>query len=68
MPLIEVHLCAGRTDDEKKELLFAITEAVHKAIGAPIGSIRVWVNEIRATEIMAAGVLLSDRSKDSDHH
>jgi phenylpyruvate tautomerase PptA (4-oxalocrotonate tautomerase family) len=30
-------------------------------IGAPVDSIRVWINEFEPTEYMAGGVLLADR-------
>lgn len=63
MPLIEIHLAKGRTDAQKKALLAAVTEAVHASIGAPVESIRVWVQEFAPTEYMAAGILLSDRRK-----
>lgn len=33
MPLIEVHLLEGRTDEQKKALLQEITRAVHESIG-----------------------------------
>ena len=65
MPLIQVNMASGRTDEQKKAMLSAITEAVHSTIGAPLDSIRVWVNEFPATDYMAAGVLLSDKRRTS---
>ena len=63
MPLIEVHLLEGRSDAQKKALLSAITGAVHESIGAPLETIRVWIEEFPPTEYMAAGVLAADRKK-----
>jgi 4-oxalocrotonate tautomerase len=63
MPLVEIHLLAGRTEDQKKALLTAVTAAVHDSIGAPLESIRVWLQEFAPTECMSAGVLLADRNK-----
>ncbi len=63
MPLVEIHLLEGRTSDQKKALLSAVTLAVHESIGSPIESIRVWVQEFAPTEYMAAGVLAADRKK-----
>src|SRR5512135_2768810 len=54
MPLVEIHLLEGRTDEQKKALLSAVTLAVHETIGSPIESIRVWVQEFAPTEYMAA--------------
>jgi 4-oxalocrotonate tautomerase len=63
MPLIEIHLLEGRTDDQKKALLASVTKAVQESIGAPLETIRVWVQEFSAKEYMAAGVLAADRKK-----
>ena len=63
MPLIEVHLLEGRTEDQKKALLTAITKAVHESIGAPIETIRVWIEEFTPKDYMAAGVWYGDRKK-----
>ncbi len=63
MPLVEIHLLEGRTDDQKKALLAAVTTAVHESIGAPLESIRVWVQEFSPKEYMMAGVLASERKK-----
>lgn len=63
MPLVEIHMLEGRTDEQKKALLAAVTAAVHESIGAPIESIRVWVQEFSAREYMAAGVLAAEKKK-----
>lgn len=69
MPLVEIHLLEGRTDDQKKALLAAVTAAVHDSIGAPLESIRVWIQEFSQKEFMIAGVLAADRERSprSDH-
>ena len=36
MPLISVHLARGRTEQQKRALMEAITEAVQRSIGAPL--------------------------------
>ena len=61
MPLVQVHLAAGRTAEEKRALLSLVTEAVHAAIGAPVESIRVWIDEFPAEDYMAGGELLADK-------
>ncbi len=63
MPLVEIHMLEGRTDEQKKALLTAVTAAVHGSIGAPLESIRVWVQEFSPGEYMIAGVLAADRNK-----
>jgi 4-oxalocrotonate tautomerase len=61
MPLIQVHMAAGRSDEDKKRLMAALTSAAQEAIGAPLPSIRVWINEFEPTEFMAAGETMADR-------
>jgi 4-oxalocrotonate tautomerase len=63
MPLIEIHLLEGRTDEQKKALLGAVTDAVHDSIGAPLETIRIWVQEFSPKEYMAAGVLAAEKKK-----
>jgi 4-oxalocrotonate tautomerase family enzyme len=47
----------GRSAEQKKALLEAITHAVHESIGAPLPSIRVWIQEFSPKEFMVAGEL-----------
>jgi 4-oxalocrotonate tautomerase len=61
MPLINVHMAAGRTDEQKKALMAALTRAAQESIGAPLPSIRVWITEMQPTEFMAGGELMADR-------
>ncbi|MGH8971606.1 MAG: 2-hydroxymuconate tautomerase [Acidimicrobiia bacterium] len=61
MPLINVHLAAGRTDEQKKALMAALTQAAQDSIGAPLASIRVWITEMQPAEFMAGGELMADR-------
>ncbi|MBM3295444.1 MAG: 4-oxalocrotonate tautomerase [Candidatus Aminicenantes bacterium] len=63
MPLIEVHLLEGRTDEQKKNLLTAITKAVQETLGSPVETIRIWIEEFSPKDYMAAGVWYGDRSK-----
>ena len=59
MPLVEVHLLEGRTDEQKEALLKAITLAVHETIQAPLPTIRVWIDEFSPKHYMIAGKLKS---------
>jgi 4-oxalocrotonate tautomerase len=59
MPLIEVNILEGRTEDQKEALLSAITKAVQESIDAPLPTIRVWINEMNPKHYMVAGQLKS---------
>lgn len=63
MPLIEIHLLQGRTKEQKKALLEAVTKAVHESINAPLETIRVWIQEFPPDEYMVAGVLYAEKDK-----
>ena len=59
MPLVEVHLMEGRTEEQKEALLKAITAAVHESIQAPLSTIRVWIDEFPPKHYMVAGEIKS---------
>ena len=45
MPLININMIEGRTDQQKEALIKAVAEAVMNSIGAPEESIRVMISE-----------------------
>ncbi len=61
MPLVEIHLLEGRTDEQKKALLSAVTQAIHTSLGAPLETIRVWIEEFSPREYMSGGVWYADK-------
>lgn len=61
MPLIQVSMATGRTEEQKRAMLQAITDAVHDSIGAPVESIRVWIHEFDPADYIAGGEILADR-------
>lgn len=66
MPLIQVNMMQGRTPEQKRALLTAITDAVHQSIGAPIPSIRVWINELTPDGFITGGQMASDRQAERE--
>jgi len=63
MPLVQISMARGRTEEQKRAMLNAVTQAIHESIGAPIPSIRVWVSEFEASDFIAGGEILADRRK-----
>ena len=61
MPLVNVHMATGRTPDQKRALMEAITEAMVAHVGARREAVRVWIDEFTAGDFMAGGELLSDK-------
>lgn len=46
MPVVQVHLLEGRSDEQKEAVITEITEAMYRAVGAPKESIRVIISEM----------------------
>jgi 4-oxalocrotonate tautomerase len=63
MPLVEIHMLEGRTDEQKKALLDGVTETIRDSLGVPLTSIRVWIQEFSPKDYMVAGELYVDRKK-----
>ena len=61
MPLVNVHMATGRSAEQKRALMDAITDAAVECLGAQRESVRVWITEFESSEFMAGGELLSDK-------
>ncbi|MBX3521246.1 MAG: tautomerase family protein [Xanthobacteraceae bacterium] len=61
MPEVIVHAAAGRTPEQKKQLMLDITDAVVKNFGAPKEAVTVTIMEAPRELKMKAGVLFSER-------
>lgn len=61
MPLIEVTLGEGRSPEQLRSLISALTNAAHEAVDAPVDSIRVVLREVPLTHWAAGDVTLAER-------
>lgn len=61
MPLIEVTLIEGRTQEQLRALISGLTQAAMDAIAAPKESIRVIVREVPDTHWAAGDVTIAER-------
>ena len=61
MPLVEVTMVQGRTDEQVRSLISALTAAVEQAVGAPRESIRVVIREVPTTHWAAGDVTIAER-------
>ncbi|MGI9597100.1 MAG: 2-hydroxymuconate tautomerase [Acidimicrobiales bacterium] len=61
MPLVNVHMCEGRTPEQKLALMHAITDAMIEHTDSPRESVRVWIDEFPNTDFMSGGELLADK-------
>ena len=49
MPIANVQILEGRTDEQKAELIRRVTAAISESVGAPPEAVRVIVQEIPKT-------------------
>ena len=61
MPFIDVTIAQGRSPEQIRTLMHELTEAAHRAIGAPIANIRVCVREVPTTHWSAGDVTVAER-------
>lgn len=60
MPLVHVELIEGRSQEQLKQLVADITDAVTKNTGAPAEHVHVILDEMRKDRYAVAGVLKSN--------
>jgi 4-oxalocrotonate tautomerase len=46
MPIIQIILIEGRDPEKVEQCIRDVAQTVHKSLGAPLSSIRVYVNEV----------------------
>lgn len=61
MPIINVKLLEGRSDDQLKDLVTEVTNAVEKTTSANRDAIHVIVEEMKKNHYGVAGVRKSDQ-------
>lgn len=61
MPIIHVNMYEGRTIDQKRKLVTAMTDAVVKSLEVKPDLVRIILHEIPKHNLAVAGVLASDR-------
>jgi 4-oxalocrotonate tautomerase len=63
MPIIEMHLMEGRTDEQKSGVAKAVTEAVTASLGVRAESVRILITEHGKHEFYVAGTTLAARNQ-----
>lgn len=61
MPFVTVKMLPGRTDEQKRNLVEKVTDAVSETTGAPKENITVFIEEMQANHYGVAGKLFSDK-------
>jgi len=55
MPLVNIHLLEGRTEEQKRAAIQRVTAALQESLGAPPETIRIWFTEIAKTDLGIGG-------------
>lgn len=63
MPIIQVNMMEGRSEEQKRDLILKITDAAVAALGAPRESVRIMIHEMKAEHFAVGGVPFSERTK-----
>lgn len=61
MPEVMINLAAGRTDEQKKGLMYDITQAVMKNCNVPADAVTVQINEASLNNKMKGGETFAER-------
>lgn len=61
MPLVHIQMAEGRTPQQKRAVMEAMTDAMVEHLGASRDSVRVWITEFPDTDFMAGGEVLADK-------
>lgn len=46
MPVAQINILEGRTDEQKEELIREVTDAISRSLGAPVESVRIIITEM----------------------
>ena len=63
MPEVTINLAAGRSSEQKKALMYDITQAVMKNCNVPADAVVVQINEAQLVNKMKGGQTFEERQK-----
>ena len=56
MPIAQIHIVEGRTDEQKETLIREVSEAISRSLDAPLNTVRVIITEMPKTHFGIGGV------------
>ncbi|MNN35798.1 2-hydroxymuconate tautomerase [compost metagenome] len=63
MPIIEMHMIEGRTDEQKRRVAAAVTAAVSESLDCSPETVRILITEHRQEEFYVAGLNKAQRAE-----
>ncbi|MGN7385646.1 2-hydroxymuconate tautomerase [Sporosarcina sp. SAFN-015] len=61
MPYVTVKMLEGRTEEQKRNLVKKVTDAVAETTGAPVENVVVFIEDMPKNHYGVAGKLYSDK-------
>jgi 4-oxalocrotonate tautomerase len=56
MPVLHVYLFEGRTEEQKADLMKALTDTVAQSLGAPPENVRIMIQDLQKENYAVGGV------------
>ncbi len=63
MPIAQINILDGRTDEQKEALIHEVTDAIVRSLDAPVESVRVIINEMPKQHFGIAGQSAKQRGR-----
>lgn len=64
MPIIQIHIRKGRTEEQKRELMKRVTDAVEESLGVKRESIRIMIHELDGLHYSVSGIPIQDQENE----
>ncbi|SAK56052.1 4-oxalocrotonate tautomerase [Caballeronia hypogeia] len=62
MPIVQITMIEGRSDEQKEAMFHEVTEAIHRTTSTPRESVRIMIYEVPPRHFAAAGKVKSGPS------
>ncbi|WP_375211015.1 2-hydroxymuconate tautomerase [Hyphococcus sp.] len=66
MPIIEVHLMQGRSNEQKRAMCREVTKAVVETLGVDKDQVRILIHHLTPEHFSVGGVTWSESAQQSD--
>lgn len=63
MPIAQINIVEGRTDEQKETLIREVSDAISRSLDAPLESVRVIINEMPRQHFGIAGQSAKKRGR-----
>lgn len=65
MPILNIHMMDGRTEEQKRNLVREVTKAVCDTLAVEADSVRIMLTEMKPVNYAVAGVLKQDKRRNN---